>query len=71
MLFSVFAVLPTKIGLGWGNEALFVLKGIAPILAAFVGLVVILIGIADIRDMQEAKREEQEALDNAKKSDNS
>ena len=56
--FTVFACLPA--GLGWSHEIVFFLKGAAPVLAAFVGLVAILIGIADIRDRQEAKREELE-----------
>ncbi len=60
--FTVFACLPN--GLGWSNEIIFFLKGAAPVLAAFVGLVAILIGIADIRDRQEAKREELEASNN-------
>ena len=58
--FTVFACLPG--GLDWGEEIIFFLKGAAPVLAAFVGLIAILIGIADIRDRQEAKREEMEAL---------
>ena len=58
--FTVFACLP--IGLNWGEQIIFVLKGAFPILAAFIGVIAILIGIADIRDMQEAKREELEAL---------
>ena len=60
--FLVFAFLPQ--GLGWSENIIFVLKGIAPILSALVGLVAILIGIADIRDRNEARREEQEALKN-------
>ena len=58
--FTVFACLPG--GLNWSENVIFVLKGAAPILAAFIGLIAILIGIADIRDRQEAKREEKEAL---------
>ncbi|MBR1537101.1 MAG: hypothetical protein IJ630_09200 [Treponema sp.] len=55
--FTFFACLPQ--GLGWGDEVLFVLKGAAPVLAAFIGLLAILIGIADIRDRNEARREEK------------
>ena len=58
--FTVFACLPTGIGLNWGDEIIFFLKGAMPVLAAFVGLISILIGIADFRDRQEAKREELE-----------
>lgn len=56
--FTVFATLP--VGLGWGSEIVFFLKGAAPVLAALVGLIAILIGIADLRDRHEAKREELE-----------
>lgn len=60
--FTIFACLPKGIGLDWSNEIILFLKGGAPVLAAFIGLIAIFIGIADIRDRQEAKREELEAL---------
>ena len=62
--FTVFASLPA--GLNWSDNIVFVLKGAAPILAALVGLIAILIGIADIRDRNEAKREEREAINSEK-----
>lgn len=55
--FTVFAGLPQ--GLGWYNEMLVVLKGGGPILLALIGLISIFVGIADIRDRQEEKREEE------------
>ena len=58
--FTVFSCLPS--GLNWGENIMYVLKGAAPILTALVGFIAILIGIADVRDRQEAKREEMEAL---------
>ncbi|MBR0495723.1 MAG: hypothetical protein IJJ71_06085 [Treponema sp.] len=64
--FTVFACLPTGLGLSWGEEVVFFLKGAMPVLAAVVGLLAILIGIADIRDRHEAKREEMEAITNEK-----
>ncbi len=57
--FCVFAALPG--GLAWGQEMINVLKGGGPILAAFVGLIAMFIGFADIKDKNEAKREEAEA----------
>lgn len=57
--FCVFACLP--MGLGWGLEVVNFLKGFAPVFAAFIGLVAIFIGIADIKDKKEAKKEEQSA----------
>lgn len=59
--FAVFAALPAGIGLGWGSEILFVLKGALPVLAVLFGIFVIFIGVADINDRREAKREEEEA----------
>lgn len=64
--FTVFACLPAGLGLSWGKEVIFFLKGAMPVLAAVVGLLAILIGIADIRDRHEAKREELEAMSNEK-----
>ncbi|MDR2632208.1 MAG: DUF4231 domain-containing protein [Treponema sp.] len=52
----VFSVLPT--GLGWGKEVLVFLKGALPVIAAFIGLISLFIGIADIKDLNEAKKEE-------------
>ena len=55
--FTVFAGLPQ--GLGWHNEMLIVLKGGGPILLAFIGLISIFVGVADIRDRCEEKKEEE------------
>lgn len=54
--FTVFAALP--VGLNWGSEIIHFLKGATPCLAAFVGLIAIFIGIADLKDKSEAKKEE-------------
>ena len=59
---AVFAVLPREIvgfGLGWGDDALAFLRGGAPIVAVFVGLIAVIIGIADMKDRAGAKREER------------
>lgn len=56
--FTVFAVLPAC-PLNWGPEVIAFLKGGAPVLAAFIGLVCVFIGIADIKDKNEAKKEAQ------------
>ncbi len=55
--FTVVAALPTM--LGWGPQIILFLKGFAPCLAAFVGLIAIFIGIADLKDKSEAKKEEE------------
>ncbi|MBS7309774.1 MAG: hypothetical protein KIG70_01140 [Treponema sp.] len=67
--FTVFSVLPASAGFGlhWGADVINFLKGCAPVLAAFIGFVAILIGAADIKDKNEAKKEEQEAEKNQEK----
>lgn len=58
--FTVFAVLPSM-PLTWGADVILFLKGCAPVLAAFLGLILLFIGAADIKDKKEAKKEEREA----------
>ena len=53
---AVLAVLP--FGLGWGEEVLAFLRGALPVLAAVIGLVLVFVGIADIRDRAEAGKED-------------
>jgi hypothetical protein len=55
---AVLAVLP--IGLGWWDEVLIFLRGAVPVIAAFIGLIAVFVGIADIKDQSEAKKEEKE-----------
>jgi len=60
---AVFAVLPPEafgFGLGWGNDVLAFLRGGLPVIAVLIGLIAIFIGIADMKDRAEAKREENE-----------
>lgn len=67
--FTVFSVLPPSVGFGlnWSADVINFLKGCAPVLAAFIGIISILIGAADIKDKNEAKKEEQEAAKNQEK----
>jgi hypothetical protein len=60
--FTVFAALPGFIG--WGAEIVAFLKGAAPVLSAFIGIIAIFIGIADIKDKKEAKKEEEASKKN-------
>ena len=63
MLFAVYTVLPESVPfavLNWWEQIKVVLAGGFPILALFIGFIAILIGIADIKDKIEAKKEEQE-----------
>jgi uncharacterized membrane protein len=60
---AVFAVLPPEAfghGLGWGNDVLTFLRGGLPVLAVLIGIIAIFIGIADMKDRAEAKKEEAE-----------
>ena len=57
---SVWAVLPASLyGLNWGGDVLAVLRGGVPLLGLFVGLIAVFIGIADLKDKAEAKKEEE------------
>lgn len=55
--FAVFSAIPA--GLGWSEEIIAFLKGCVPVAVAFVGIISIFIGIADVKDKREAKREEE------------
>lgn len=58
--FAVYSVLPVSWSLEWWPYVVDFLKGGVPILAILVGLIAVFIGIADIKDRMEAKREEAE-----------
>jgi hypothetical protein len=58
---AAFAVLPPEtagFGLGWGGKVLDFLKGGLPVIAVFIALIAVFIGIADMKDRAEAKKEE-------------
>lgn len=60
--FTVFAALPPEtvgFGLGWGKDIILFLRGGFPIFLAFAGLIAVFIGIADIKDKQDAKKEKE------------
>lgn len=61
---AVFAALPPEtigFGLAWWNDVLAFLRGGLPVLAVLIGLIAIFIGVADMKDRAEAKKEEAEA----------
>jgi hypothetical protein len=64
--FTVLAVIPLPL-LNWGQSVLDFLKGGAPVISAFIGLIAVFIGIADIKDKIEAKKEEAEEAKLAEK----
>jgi len=60
---AVFTILPRHLigfGLGWGGDVLAFLRGGVPVIAILIGLVALFIGVADIKDQAEAKKEELE-----------
>jgi len=61
---AVFAILPADtvgFGLSWGDDVLAFLRGGAPVIAIFLGLIAFFIGIADMKDRAEAKKEEAQS----------
>ena len=66
VLFAVYSVLPVEWSLQWGTYVLDFFRGGVPIVALFIGLIAILIGIADIKDKIEARKEEEEEAAEAK-----
>ena len=70
VLFAVYSVLPLPgWGLNWWNDVLLFLRGGVPIIAILIGVIAVFIGIADIKDRIEAKREEaEEAASSAEES---
>ena len=60
---AVFAILPADtigFGLGWGDDVLTFLRGGLPVIAILIGIIAVFIGIADMKDRAEAKKEEAE-----------
>lgn len=56
--FAIFACVPGP--LGWWADVIAFLRGSLPVMALFVGLIAVFIGIADIKDRVEARKEEEE-----------
>jgi ABC-type multidrug transport system permease subunit len=48
-------------GFIWWGDVLSFLRGALPVIAAFAGLIAVFVGIMDIRDRGEAKKEETAA----------
>ena len=55
--FTIFSVIPV-FPLNWGADVVSFLKGCTPVFAAFIGLICLFIGAADIKDKKEAKKED-------------
>ena len=68
VVFAVYSLLPVSWSPGWWDEMLEFLKGGIPIVAVLIGLVSFFVGVADIKDKIEAKREEEEERREAERS---
>jgi len=55
---AVLAVLPA--GLGWAQDVLAFLRGSLPVIAVLIGLILIFVGVADIKDRAEERKEKRE-----------
>jgi hypothetical protein len=60
ILFAVYAILPFPWALNWWPQVVEFLKGGVPLMAAFIGLISFFVGVADIKDRIETKKEEEE-----------
>ena len=69
ILFAVYSVLPVAWGLEWWPYVLDFLRGSVPVIVLFIGIIAVLIGIADIRDRIEEKKEEEEEKQNEESSE--
>lgn len=57
VLSAIYAVLPADLAPGWLPHVIGFLKGGLPIFALIVGILAIFIGIVDIKDRIDAKKE--------------
>ncbi|MBN1836119.1 MAG: hypothetical protein JW820_09740 [Spirochaetales bacterium] len=60
ILFAVYSVLPFSWALNWWSDVIQFLKGGIPLIAVLIGLISFFVGVADIKDKIESKKEEEE-----------
>jgi hypothetical protein len=60
ILFAVYAVLPFPWALAWWPDVVKFLKGGVPLIAVFIGLISFFVGVADIKDKIESRKEEEQ-----------
>jgi hypothetical protein len=58
-VFSVLSPAALGFGLGWWKDVLAFLRGGLPVIAVFVAFIAIFVGIADMKDRAEAKKEKK------------
>lgn len=54
---GLYLGLPAEWAVGWFDEVLLVLKGVLPLGLIGMGLLTLLLGVADIRDRAEERKE--------------
>ena len=57
ILVAILSVLPA--GLGWWEDVLAFLRGSLPIVAGLIGLILVFVGVSDIKDSIEKRKEEK------------
>lgn len=59
ILFFLYAVIPFQngVGLGWTEEFLYVIRGGLPVFLLLIGLLCLIIGLADAMDRKNARKE--------------
>jgi small neutral amino acid transporter SnatA (MarC family) len=57
MTAAVLAILPA--GLNWGEDVLTFLRGVLPVIGIFLGLILFFVGISDIKERAEKKKEKK------------
>jgi len=55
ILVAILAVLPA--GLGWKDDVLAFLRGALPVIAVLIGIILIFVGISDIKDRMDERKE--------------
>ena len=55
---AVLTVLPS--GLGWKNDVLAFLRGALPVVAVLIGLILLFVGISDIKERADRKKMNKE-----------
>ncbi len=56
---SLFTVLPLDFGPNWGDEFVNFLKGALPFIGFLIGIIALIVGIADIKDKALSRKEEE------------
>jgi hypothetical protein len=60
ILFAVYSVLPFSWSLNWWPDVIQFLRGGIPLIAVLIGLISFFVGVADIKDKIESRKEEEE-----------